>query len=95
VVSTPVGAEGLPVRDGVDALLATEPQELADAVIALLRDPARASALGQAGAALVRERFGWGAVTAHFADACRRTIAGRAPEAGSAPARGQRPAEIT
>ena len=78
VVSTPIGAEGLPVRDGVDALLAAEPDAFADAVVALLEDPARAAALGRSAATLVRERFGWDAVTAHFADACRATIAARA-----------------
>jgi sugar transferase (PEP-CTERM/EpsH1 system associated) len=77
VVSTAVGAEGLPVRDGVDAVLADEPQAFADAVVALLADPARAAAVGQAAAAMVRARFGWDAVTARFAADCEAVAARR------------------
>jgi sugar transferase (PEP-CTERM/EpsH1 system associated) len=70
LVSTPVGAEGLPLRDGVDAMLAAEPAAFADAVIAVLRDPARAAAMAAEGAALVRARYGWDRVAARFAEAC-------------------------
>jgi glycosyltransferase involved in cell wall biosynthesis len=84
VVSTTVGAEGLPVRDGVDAVLADEPQAFADAVVALLRHPARARAIGQEAAAVVRARYGWGAVAADFAAQCE-AAAGRS--AGGVPAR--------
>jgi len=82
VVSTPVGAEGLPLRDGVDGLLAAEPQAFADAVVALLGDPARAAAMGQAAAAHVRRDFGWDAVAARFAETCAAVAA---PGAGAAP----------
>ena len=85
LVSTPVGAEGLPLRDGVDALLAAEPDAFADAVVSVLRDPARAGALAAAGAELVRARYGWDSVAAQFAATCARVAAGRAP-AGSAAA---------
>lgn len=77
VVSTAVGAEGLPVRDGVDALLADEPQAFADAVVALLTDPARTAAVGHEAAAMVRARFGWDAVTARFAADCEAVVARR------------------
>jgi sugar transferase (PEP-CTERM/EpsH1 system associated) len=70
VVSTAVGAEGLPVRDGTDALLADEPDAFAAAVVALLQDPARAEAVGAAAAAVVRTQFSWDAVTARFASDC-------------------------
>jgi sugar transferase (PEP-CTERM/EpsH1 system associated) len=84
VVSTAVGAEGLPVRDGVDAVLADEPGAFADAVVALLTDPARAAAVGRAAAAMVRARFGWDAVTARFAADCEAALrrAGRGPAPG-------------
>jgi sugar transferase (PEP-CTERM/EpsH1 system associated) len=70
VVSTAVGAEGLPVTDGVDAVLADAPAAFADAVVSVLTDPARAAGLGAAAAAMVRARFGWEAVTARFAADC-------------------------
>lgn len=78
VVSTRVGAEGLPVRDGEDVVLADEPRAFADAVIRLLRDPAAADALGQRGAAAVRARFGWDRVSEQFATICARAAAGAA-----------------
>jgi sugar transferase (PEP-CTERM/EpsH1 system associated) len=82
VVSTRVGAEGLPVRDGVDVLLADEPAAFADAVVALLRDPRRAAAVGGAAAAEVRARFGWDRVAERFAE----QLAGAAGQLAVAPA---------
>ena len=78
VVSTTVGAEGLPLRDGEDLLLADTPRAFADAVTRLLRDEGFARELGARGAATVRERFGWGAAAAAFAAACERAVARRA-----------------
>ena len=74
VVSTTIGAEGLPVRDGVDTLLADEPQAFADAVAGLLLDPARAAAIGAAAAAAVRAEYGWDGVAQRFAQLCAATI---------------------
>lgn len=82
VVSTPVGAEGLPLRDGVDAMLAAEPAAFADAVIAVLRDPGRAAALAASGAALVRARYGWNRVAEQFAATCAATVARGGPTHG-------------
>ena len=76
VVSTAIGAEGLPVRDGEDIVIASEPDAFADAVIALLRNPARAGTIGRRGAAAVRSQFGWEGVAARFAETCSR-VAGR------------------
>jgi glycosyltransferase involved in cell wall biosynthesis len=70
VVSTVIGAEGLPVRDGVDALLADTPEAFADSVIRLLLDPALASRIGDAAASAVRAEYGWDRVAARFADIC-------------------------
>jgi sugar transferase (PEP-CTERM/EpsH1 system associated) len=77
VISTAIGAEGLPVRDGVDAILADEPQAFADAVADLLGDPARAERIGQAAAAAVRAEYGWDGVAARFADICKRVADSR------------------
>jgi sugar transferase (PEP-CTERM/EpsH1 system associated) len=62
VVSTTIGAEGLPVTDGADVMLADQPQSFARAVVALLRDPARRAAIAAAARTLVVERYDWSAV---------------------------------
>src|SRR5579862_4499651 len=59
VVSTRVGAEGLPARDGENILLADEPAQFADAVSRLLSSPAERARLGQAGRALFELQFTW------------------------------------
>lgn len=81
VVSTTVGAEGLPVRDGAELLIADTPQAFADAVVRLFKDESLARELGARAAALVRERYGWGRVASSFAEACGEAI--RAHEAKS------------
>jgi len=66
VVSTTMGAEGLPVHHGENIILADGPQEFARQVVALLRDPDRCAQLGAAARKLVEENYGWPAVAAHF-----------------------------
>lgn len=78
IVSTTIGAEGLPVRDGVDLFLADTPEEFAGRVVALLQDEAHAQATGARAAALVRERFGWAQVATRFAEICADAIKLRA-----------------
>jgi glycosyltransferase involved in cell wall biosynthesis len=70
VVSTTIGAEGLDVRNGEHILLADDPQSFAQSVISLLRDPARAAAIGQSAATQVRTHFGWASVADQFAERC-------------------------
>jgi sugar transferase (PEP-CTERM/EpsH1 system associated) len=77
VVSTAVGAEGLPVTDGTDVLLADAPEDFAAAVAALLEQPARADQLGANAARLVRTSFGWDRVADIFADQCARAAGAR------------------
>ena len=53
------------VREGIDGLHAkNEPHAIADAILAVLGDPARATAMGAAGRARARERFTWPAIAA-------------------------------
>jgi polysaccharide biosynthesis protein PslH len=66
VVSTTLGAEGLPVRHGENIILADEPADFARQVVDLLRDPARRQRLGYAARQLVEESYGWPAVAAYF-----------------------------
>ncbi|MBI3491888.1 MAG: glycosyltransferase [Acidobacteria bacterium] len=70
VVSTSVGAEGLPIAPGVHFVQADEPRAFADAVVSLLRDPARRRALGAAGRRLVEEKYSWTQVARQFEAAC-------------------------
>lgn len=74
MVSTALGVEGLPVRDGEHLLVADAPDAFADAVICLLSDRALAARLGQSAAELVRAEFGWQGVATHFAELCQRAI---------------------
>jgi sugar transferase (PEP-CTERM/EpsH1 system associated) len=62
VVSTTVGAEGLPVTDGKDIVIADEPTAFADAVVALLRDSDRRGGLEHAARELVVAHYDWSAV---------------------------------
>ena len=66
VVSTSLGAEGLPVRLGENIILAADPADFARQVVDLLRDPARRQRLGHAARQLVEESYGWPAVGAYF-----------------------------
>ena len=70
VVSTTVGAEGLPLSDGVELLLADEPAAFADAVVRVLTDSSCAAELGQKAASIVRKNFGWRQVTESFISIC-------------------------
>lgn len=66
VVSTTVGAEGLPIEPGRHFLRADEPAAFAEAVVGLLADDRRRGALGQAGRALVDAHFSWPQVARTF-----------------------------
>ena len=66
VVSTTIGAEGLPVCDGEAILLADEPGDFANAVIRILDRPALAAELSREARELVVRDHGWEAVTANF-----------------------------
>jgi hypothetical protein len=70
VVSTTIGAEGLPLTDGVELLLADEPAAFAEAVVHLLTDKTYATELGQRAAAIVRKNYSWRQVTEKFISIC-------------------------
>lgn len=72
VVSTRVGAEGLPLEDGREILLADGPEDFASAVVRLLTDPTLAAQLAANGADVVRRRFGWDRAAEEFARICER-----------------------
>jgi glycosyltransferase involved in cell wall biosynthesis len=67
VISTSIGAEGLPVRDGEHLLLADSPTQFAASTVILLGDPLRRRKLGLAARDLVKENYSWGSVARDFA----------------------------
>jgi sugar transferase (PEP-CTERM/EpsH1 system associated) len=85
VVSTSIGAEGLPTEDGRHLVLADTPEAFANAVLRLLRDePARAAIEARA-RALVAEQHDWGAAAGHLEAALAdTTTSGRSRAAGAA-----------
>jgi polysaccharide biosynthesis protein PslH len=62
IVSTRIGAEGIALQDGVNALLADTPADFAGAVCRLLEDRVLRQRLGQAARGLVEREYGWGAI---------------------------------
>jgi sugar transferase (PEP-CTERM/EpsH1 system associated) len=74
IVSTSIGAEGLPVKDGAELLLADTAESFAAAVIRVLNEKLLAQALGARAAATVRERFGWEKVARRFGRICEETV---------------------
>ena len=66
VISTRVGAEGLPVEPGKHLLIADNPDDFAEACIQLLQDPQRQKNLADAAWALVTDGFSWDAIAREF-----------------------------
>lgn len=75
IVSTTIGAEGLPLKDGTELLLADTADLFAKAVVKVLNDKPLAQALGARAAAIVREQFGWEKVAERFGTICEYTLA--------------------
>ena len=74
IVSTTIGAEGLPVTDGKELRIADTPETFAASVIDLLKNREAAHSLGQEAARIVREKFGWDGVAKRFAEICEGTV---------------------
>lgn len=67
LVSTSIGAEGLPLVNGEHAIIADGADAFAQAVCGLMQDPGRAATMGQTAAAWVRRHYGWDRAAATFA----------------------------
>jgi len=74
VVSTTVGAEGLALKDGKEFIAADDPRDFAGRVVHLLHDSARTRELGEAGRALVVERYSWDQVARAFESLCEEVV---------------------
>ena len=84
VVSTGVGAEGLPVEPGTHVLLADSADDFAAAVVGLFRDEEARTRLGEAGRRLVTQRYDWSLVFGHLEQALE-AAAGRTRQGGVTP----------
>jgi sugar transferase (PEP-CTERM/EpsH1 system associated) len=84
IVSTTVGAEGLPLEDGTHIVLADTPEAFARQVLNLVKDPALRARLGHAGRELVQARYSWQRVAGDFEALCRAAMSRQHDTAGSA-----------
>jgi glycosyltransferase involved in cell wall biosynthesis len=75
VVSTSIGAEGLPVQPGTHFVASDTREAFVRAVVDLLREPVRRKTLGAEGRRLVEERFGWSQIGRAFGDLCAEAAA--------------------
>jgi sugar transferase (PEP-CTERM/EpsH1 system associated) len=78
VVSTTVGAEGLPVVDGEHLLIADDPRAFARAIVRLIRDREQRERLGAAARALVVRQYDWSAVAGALEEPLMRIALGQA-----------------
>ena len=85
IVTTPIGAEGIPVSDGVTMEIADSPGQFAAKTIALLRDPARAARIAAAARALIEQSYDWKAINAEMQRAVRCVIADAAAHTKTGP----------
>jgi len=79
VVSTAIGAEGLPIRHGEHLLIADSAEEQVSAICALLTDQPRADLLAANALRHVQEHCSWDAVAGCFLAQCPRRSAASQP----------------
>jgi sugar transferase (PEP-CTERM/EpsH1 system associated) len=79
IVSTTIGAEGLPVDDGLHLSIADDAPGFARAVVHLLQNQTERARLGDAARHLVMERFDWAAVAGHLEAALAAAVRRRSP----------------
>jgi sugar transferase (PEP-CTERM/EpsH1 system associated) len=77
VVVSPQALEGIACEPGRDLLRADDPAAFAAACIALLRDPARAEAMGAAARALVVEGYSWASKMARLDETLASAVRAR------------------
>jgi glycosyltransferase involved in cell wall biosynthesis len=80
-VSTTLGAEGLPVRHGMEILIADDDAEFAHAVVRLLDDADLRRRIGGAALSLVQAHYGTESVARDFERICVEAAGGRTAQA--------------
>jgi sugar transferase (PEP-CTERM/EpsH1 system associated) len=66
VVSTTIGAEGLPVEPGTQILIADDPASFAECCVRLMEDPDAHARMAQEARQMVTSRFSWEAAAREF-----------------------------
>lgn len=74
VVSTSIGAEGLPVKNGEHLLIADDPASFAENTLRLLGNPSQRAEIGQAARHLVEENYSWARVSQGFVQALENVV---------------------
>jgi polysaccharide biosynthesis protein PslH len=74
IVSTPIGAEGLPVTDGENIILAESPQKFAESVVRLIRDGGARRRLEMSARALAEGGLSWRAAAERLEKAVLATL---------------------
>lgn len=74
VVTTPVGAEGIGVRAGIEMEIASSEEEFAQRVDALLQDPQRRDRMAAAARALAERDYGWEVINERMRSAVETVI---------------------
>lgn len=77
VISTSIGAEGLPVRDGEELLIADDAESFAQAVIRTLTENNLAAKISEQARKTVCERFDWSRAAEAFASVCELAAGSR------------------
>jgi len=77
VVARRLGAEGYPVTDARELLLADTPADFTAAVVTLLRSPERRAELGQTARAFVERLYDWRVIVPRVETVYQRLVAGR------------------
>ena len=74
IVSTTIGAEGLPVENGQNVIIADEPGEFARQVVTLLENRGQRERIGSAARELVEKRYSWNAASRQFEHALNAAV---------------------
>ncbi|MBN1875716.1 MAG: glycosyltransferase [Anaerolineae bacterium] len=74
IVSTSIGAEGIEIAEGENILLGDTPEELAEAVVRVLKEPALGERLRKQGRAWVEEHYHWSNVYTAWEDVYAKLI---------------------
>lgn len=68
MISTTIGAEGLPITHDENIMIADEHEQFAEAAVSLLKDNTKATEIANNGYRLVKENYSWQTVTQDFVD---------------------------
>jgi glycosyltransferase involved in cell wall biosynthesis len=74
VVSTRIGVEGLPVRDGEHVRLADTPEDFARVTLSVLRDASERTRVERSARQFVEQNFGWDRVADVFEGICHEVV---------------------